>query len=34
LRSRENIEVAYGVYFYLIDVPGVGKKTGKLAIIK
>ncbi len=34
LRSRENIEVAYGVYFYLIDAPGVGKKTGKLAIIK
>ena len=34
LRSRENIEVAYGVYFYIVDVPGVGKKTGKLAIIK
>jgi hypothetical protein len=34
LRSRENIEVAYGVYFYLVDAPGVGKKTGKLAIIK
>jgi hypothetical protein len=34
LRSRENIDVAYGVYFYLVDVPGVGQKTGKLAIIK
>ncbi len=34
IRSRENIEVAYGVYFYLIDAPDVGKKTGKLAIIK
>ncbi len=34
LRSRENIEVAYGVYFYLVDAPNVGQKTGKLAIIK
>jgi hypothetical protein len=34
LRSRENIEVAYGVYFYLIDAPNVGQKTGKIAIIK
>lgn len=34
LRSRENIEVAFGVYFYVVDAPGIGKKTGKLAIIK
>ena len=34
LRSRENIEIAYGVYFYLVDAPNVGKKTGKIAIIK
>jgi hypothetical protein len=34
LRSRENIEVAYGVYFYVVEAPGVGQKTGKLAVIK
>lgn len=34
LRTNENLEVAYGVYFYLVDAPGVGQKYGKLAIIK
>ncbi len=34
LRTRENLEVAYGVYFYVVDAPGVGQKNGKLAIIK
>ena len=34
LRTRENLEVAYGVYFYLVDAPNVGRKYGKLAIIK
>ncbi len=34
LRSSSNLEVAYGVYFYLVDAPGVGQKYGKLAIIK
>ena len=34
LRTKSNLEVAYGVYFYLVDAPGVGQKYGKLAIIK
>lgn len=34
LRTRESLEVAYGVYFYHVQAPGLGDKTGKLAIIK
>lgn len=34
LRSRTNLDVSYGVYFYHIEAPGVGEKTGKLALIK
>jgi len=34
LRSKENLDVAYGIYFYVVDAPGVGRKTGKFAIIK
>jgi hypothetical protein len=34
LRSRENLDIAYGVYFYHVEAPGVGETTGKLAIIK
>ncbi len=35
LRSKEGLEIAYGVYFYVVEVPGVSeKKMGKLAIIK
>ncbi len=34
LRTSENLDVAYGVYFYLVDAPGVGQKYGRLAIIK
>ncbi len=34
LKTTENLDVAYGVYLYHIDAPGVGTKTGKFAIIK
>jgi hypothetical protein len=35
LRSREGLDVAFGVYFYVVEAPGIGeKKYGKLAIIK
>jgi len=34
LRSREGLEVAYGVYYYHVEAPGIGEKTGKLALIK
>ena len=33
LKNKENLDVAYGVYFYLVKSP-VGEKKGKIAIIK
>ncbi|MBI2427915.1 MAG: hypothetical protein HYV29_03820 [Ignavibacteriales bacterium] len=33
LKTKENLDVAYGVYFYVIE-SSLGTKTGKLAIIK
>jgi len=33
LRSKENLDVAYGVYFYIVE-SSFGKRSGKLAIIK
>jgi len=33
LKTKENLDVAYGVYFYVVE-SAVGKKTGKIAIIK
>lgn len=33
LKTKENLDVAYGVYFYVVE-SRVGTKTGKLAIIK
>ncbi|MCK5453086.1 MAG: hypothetical protein KAJ16_01930, partial [Calditrichia bacterium] len=33
LKTKENLDIAYGVYFYVVDSP-VGKKRGKLAVIK
>lgn len=35
LRTKEGLDIAYGVYFYVVEVEGISdKKTGKLAIIK
>jgi len=34
LRTKDGLEVSAGYYFYYIDAPGIGEKTGKLAIIK
>jgi hypothetical protein len=34
LLSKDNMEVAYGLYFFHIDAPGIGDKIGKFAIIK
>ena len=34
LRTSDGLEVAHGIYIYYVDAPGVGSKTGKLAIIK
>jgi hypothetical protein len=33
LRTSENLDIAFGVYFYVVESPA-GTKTGKLAIIK
>ena len=33
LKTKENLDVAFGVYFYVVE-STAGKKTGKLAIIK
>jgi len=32
--TRDNLTVAYGVYIYHVEAPGVGEKIGKFAIIK
>ncbi len=34
LRTRDGLEIASGYYFYYIDAPGIGGKSGKLAVIK
>jgi hypothetical protein len=33
LKSKENLDVAAGIYFYVVD-SSAGKKTGKIAVIK
>ena len=32
--SKENLDIAFGLYLYHVDAPGVGQKIGKFAIIK
>ena len=27
-------EIAFGVYFYVVEAPGIGVKRGKFAVIK
>ncbi|MCU7493882.1 MAG: hypothetical protein HF314_03435 [Ignavibacteria bacterium] len=34
LLSKEGMRIAYGVYLYHVDIPGVGEKIGKFAVIK
>ena len=34
LRTEENIDAAYGVYIYVVEIPEVGKKIDKFALIK
>ena len=34
LRTRENLETAYGIYFYHVEAPDGATKTGRLALIK
>jgi len=32
--SKDNLDISYGTYVYVIEAPGVGQKTGTFAIIK
>ncbi len=34
LLTRDNLSVAFGVYIYHLDAPGLGEKVGKFALIK
>jgi hypothetical protein len=34
LLSRDGLEIAYGVYLFHIDAPGIGSHVGKFAVIK
>ncbi len=34
LLSRDGLEIAYGIYIYHIEAPGIGSKVGKFAVIK
>jgi hypothetical protein len=34
LVSEDGMDIAYGLYIYHIDAPGVGEKVGKFALIK
>jgi len=34
LLSRDGLEIAYGIYIYHVEAPGIGTKVGKLAVIK
>lgn len=34
LENEDRLQVSYGIYLYHVDAPGVGQKTGTLALIK
>ncbi len=34
LLTKDDMEVAYGLYFFHVEAPGIGSKVGKFAIIK
>jgi hypothetical protein len=34
LLSKDNMDVAYGIYIYHIDASGIGQHIGRLLIIK
>jgi hypothetical protein len=34
LLTKDNLSLAYGVYIYHIDAPGIGEHIGKFAVIK
>jgi len=34
LMTKDNMDVAYGVYIYHVDAPGIGEHIGRMLIIK
>jgi len=34
LRTEDDLEIAYGVYIYHVEAPGIGEKIGRFAVIK
>jgi len=34
MRTREGLDIAFGIYVYHVEVDGVGQKVGKFAVIK
>ena len=34
MQSKDLLDIAYGLYIYHIEAPGVGEKVGKFAVIK
>lgn len=34
LKTKENLDIAFGVYFYVVESPTGGKQSGKFAVIK
>lgn len=34
LRTKDGLEIAPGIYYYVVTAPGIGEKTGRLAVIK
>ncbi|MGD8778478.1 MAG: hypothetical protein PVH88_05900 [Ignavibacteria bacterium] len=34
LRTRDGLEITHGIYFWVVEAPGIGKKAGRLAVIK
>ena len=32
--SRDNLEIAYGIYIYHVEAEGIGEKIGKFVVIK
>ncbi len=34
MQTSEGLEIAYGLYIYKVEAPGIGEKIGKFAVIK
>ena len=34
LVSKDGMDIAYGIYIYHVEAPGIGEKIGRFAVIK